>query len=265
MNIDVTISIHALLAESDYSMGRNEKSFRGYFYPRSPCGERLRGWTLNINGPIFLSTLSLRRATPTQQRKTKTNEFLSTLSLRRATDAVESHYHEYSISIHALLAESDTPRCRRHSRAPKFLSTLSLRRATTTANEALQKVKISIHALLAESDLAVPHLGKGNVRFLSTLSLRRATGSVHRTIDTASNFYPRSPCGERLSFIIYSITDKCISIHALLAESDVLVPLCSVIRVHFYPRSPCGERRIPGPAGQHGFHFYPRSPCGERR
>ena len=85
MNIDVTISIHALLAESDYSMGRNEKSFRGYFYPRSPCGERLRGWTLNINGPIFLSTLSLRRATPTQQRKTKTNEFLSTLSLRRAT------------------------------------------------------------------------------------------------------------------------------------------------------------------------------------
>ena len=89
MNIDVTISNHALLAESDYSMGRNEKSFRGYFYPRSPCGERLRGWTLNINGPIFLSTLSLRRATPTQQRKTKTNEFLSTLSLRRATSARE--------------------------------------------------------------------------------------------------------------------------------------------------------------------------------
>ena len=101
------ISIHALLAESDYSMGRNEKSFRGYFYPRSPCGERLRGWTLNINGPIFLSTLSLRRATPTQQRKTKTNEFLSTLSLRRAT------------------------RSRKISTRPcQFLSTLSLRRAT---------------------------------------------------------------------------------------------------------------------------------------
>ena len=85
MNIDVTISIHALLAESDYSMGRNEKSFRGYFYPRSPCGERLRGWTLNINGPIFLSTLSLRRAT----------FFLGTL------------FANIAISIHALLAESD--------------------------------------------------------------------------------------------------------------------------------------------------------------
>ena len=130
MNIDVTISIHALLAESDYSMGRNEKSFRGYFYPRSPCGERLRGWTLNINGPIFLSTLSLRRATPTQQRKTKTNEFLSTLSLRRATPGSTTltfpgfDFYPRSpcgerpagqltwetwdrISIHALLAESD--------------------------------------------------------------------------------------------------------------------------------------------------------------
>ena len=130
MNIDVTISIHALLAESDYSMGRTEKSFRGYFYPRSPCGERLRGWTLNINGPIFLSTLSLRRATPTQQRKTKTNEFLSTLSLRRATPGSTTltfpgfDFYPRSpcgerrilfmaaadstvISIHALLAESD--------------------------------------------------------------------------------------------------------------------------------------------------------------
>ena len=76
MNIDVTISIHALLAESDYSMGRNEKSFRGYFYPRSPCGERLRGWTLNINGPIFLSTLSLRRATGGRHViKTRTKNF----------------------------------------------------------------------------------------------------------------------------------------------------------------------------------------------
>ena len=88
MNIDVTISIHALLAESDYSMGRNEKSFRGYFYPRSPCGERLRGWTLNINGPVFLSTLSLRRATGFGVGNWPRVIFLSTLSLRRATFAV---------------------------------------------------------------------------------------------------------------------------------------------------------------------------------
>ena len=101
------ISIHALLAESDpglvrvnatsknfyprspcgerHSMGGNEKSFRNYFYPRSPCGERLRGWTLNINGSIFLSTLSLRRATYKRCEFGGNNGFLSTLSLRRAT------------------------------------------------------------------------------------------------------------------------------------------------------------------------------------
>ena len=58
----------------------------------------------------------------------------------------------------------------------QFLSTLSLRRAT---EENIQRAKniifISIHALLAESDIMfagiLPHDG---------------------------NFYPRSPCGERL-------------------------------------------------------------------
>ena len=59
----VGISIHALLAESDSLAGPSGPAFLYNFYPRSPCGERLRGWTLNINGPIFLSTLSLRRAT----------------------------------------------------------------------------------------------------------------------------------------------------------------------------------------------------------
>ena len=154
MNIDVTISIHALLAESDYSMGRNEKSFRGYFYPRSPCGERLRGWTLNINGPIFLSTLSLRRATPTQQRKTKTNEFLSTLSLRRATCRARlcpiCQWHFYPRSPcgerHKVSYQCKIDQKNFYPRSPcgerpimnniifmprEFLSTLSLRRATS--------------------------------------------------------------------------------------------------------------------------------------
>ena len=78
-----------------------------------------------------------------------------------------------------------------------------------------------------------------------------------------------------------------ISIHALLAESDLLYHFCPVDHQHFYPRSPCGER--PPRCRQHlrgrrflstlslrratahdakgpgrVFHFYPRSPCGER-
>ena len=82
--IKITISIHALLAESDghdpgggricqgflstlslrrATMGRNEKSFRGYFYPRSPCGERHILVNTFLAILEFLSTLSLRRAT----------------------------------------------------------------------------------------------------------------------------------------------------------------------------------------------------------
>ena len=55
------------------------------FYPRSPCGERLM---LESNAP-----------TP--------SVFLSTLSLRRATSTVIAGKPALAISIHALLAESD--------------------------------------------------------------------------------------------------------------------------------------------------------------
>ena len=56
------ISIHALLAESD-SNESSEHTNNGNFYPRSPCGER-RGQRPSWGEcQIFLSTLSLRRAT----------------------------------------------------------------------------------------------------------------------------------------------------------------------------------------------------------
>ena len=57
-----------------------------------------------------------------------------------------------------------------------------------------------------------------------------------------SDFYPRSPCGERL------IGDK-----IAFEVGD------------FYPRSPCGERHAgEGPTVKGYRNFYPRSPCGER-
>ena len=40
-NDEQTISIHALLAESD-NADTKTPHFTNYFYPRSPCGERLR-------------------------------------------------------------------------------------------------------------------------------------------------------------------------------------------------------------------------------
>ena len=101
------ISIHALLAESD-SLLNNCYHNGLYFYPRSPCGERPDGRYGTSTGALFLSTLSLRRATPVViKNRTAFSVFLSTLSLRRATSALLACRPGHRISIHALLAESD--------------------------------------------------------------------------------------------------------------------------------------------------------------
>ena len=171
----------------------------GNFYPRSPCGERplidrfasdmseisihallaesdLDRWLAGLKGTLFLSTLSLRRAThpKTSGRPRNTDfyprspcgerlvvlhivsgarKFLSTLSLRRATlTLICDVIAVITISIHALLAESDRQNPGKHYVAFRFLSTLSLRRATGHTLNFHTKARISIHALLAESD-----------------------------------------------------------------------------------------------------------------
>ena len=78
------ISIHALLAESDGVNAAMVRPIRN-FYPRSPCGERRRDREANVRNSLFLSTLSLRRATHEALHGGRLLTFLSTLSLRRAT------------------------------------------------------------------------------------------------------------------------------------------------------------------------------------
>ena len=169
--------------------------------------------------------------------------FLSTLSLRRATDVIAEITDAQSISIHALLAESDYSQYRHFPQHPhfyprspcgerqinrniangerKFLSTLSLRRATH--NTRFWTIR---------------------QEFLSTLSLRRATMDSSRAASCQQHFYPRSPCGERrVHYDNYNL--HCvISIHALLAESDGFGYFYIIKITNFYPRSPCGERRV---------------------
>ena len=78
----LNISIHALLAESDPDTIHVEADF----YPRSPCGERHDHLDGILSRYIFLSTLSLRRATLVHSVFVYDDYlFLSTLSLRRAT------------------------------------------------------------------------------------------------------------------------------------------------------------------------------------
>ena len=123
------ISIHALLAESDGILvfcGPQGSDF----YPRSPCGER----------PF----MTLRHCT--------TYLFLSTLSLRRATQVFQRIAKPFRISIHALLAESDSTgssnksiSCNFYPRSPCGERPLHIMLIDTSNG-------ISIHALLAESD-----------------------------------------------------------------------------------------------------------------
>ena len=213
------ISIHALLAESD-SAPRITPTASRNFYPRSPCGERQRLWTILYSCPDFYprSPCGERRIKPIfgeidtnfyprSPCGERLNEdrygqqywrFLSTLSLRRATfirvDKTQSAPNFYPRSP---CGERRMRRCT-VAGSCRFLSTLSLRRATFPG------------AYLVR-----------NAKFLSTLSLRRATQQAITAEQTAR-----------------------ISIHALLAESDVQRGPWPHQRGHFYPRSPCGERPI---------------------
>ena len=172
-----------------------------YFYPRSPCGERplamgLSTKSISISIHALLAESDCNRSTGCPGRP---RQFLSTLSLRRATCQGYAGVINHDISIHALLAESDVLSCGWCGVAILFLSTLSLRRAT---------IKSTLMPSPTKS-------------FLSTLSLRRATTGVAARNPEGFHFYPRSPCGER------PVAGSCrngvigISIHALLAESDV--------------------------------------------
>ena len=150
------------------------------FYPRSPCGERRAGCGHVAGGHQISIHALLAESDPAVIRNsTAFSVFLSTLSLRRATGKLlpagilRRYFYPRSpcgerlcdntytlgitdISIHALLAESD--------------DTYVVMEATKV---------ISIHALLAESDLDRWLAGLKGTLFLSTLSLRRATEAIN--------------------------------------------------------------------------------------
>ena len=214
------ISIHALLAESDYFSPRHLHA-DAHFYPRSPCGERPKSRNHDRRNGIFLSTLSLRRATGISRR-----EFYRRRNFYPRSPCGERHGPGSYARVFG-----------------EFLSTLSLRRATPERGRdgkdggnfyprspcgerrcwmwtARPVFSISIHALLAESDRISAWSKPIISKFLSTLSLRRATQEISDHIGDLRDFYPRSPCGERRWGAIPFPLGISISIHALLAESD---------------------------------------------
>ena len=240
--------IHALPAESDYIMTiiictawrflstlslrratpfrPSNNIFRYIFYPRSPCGEAtLLYHFCPVGDKHFLSTLSLRRATLLfTTRHPAVRVFLSTLSLRRATLTDCTKFYPIGISIHALLAESDLYSSSSSTPAVHFLSTLSLRRATNAETPMYTAPSPFLSTLSLRRATGVPCMIASNIFFISIHALlcgeRRQ--SVRHSIMESNNFYPRSPCGERRYTARHPSLSGTISIHALLAESDVL-------------------------------------------
>ena len=96
--------------------------------------------------------------------------------------------------------------------------------------------------------------------------MRRATNGREESLQAPLHFYPRSPCGERRDFRLSTFDYRLISIHALLAESD-LETLLTEPEVNIFLSTLSLRRATPsGTSVCHVEHnFYPRSPCGERQ
>ena len=170
---------------------------RKYFYPRSPCGERLEELEGKNHVANFYPRSPCGERPPPAPQGESSKKFLSTLSLRRATFHGRCARAFPAISIHALLAESDPPLPPDEIRHLSSIHAL-LAESDRGKPDRICVQTISIHALLAESDKSANAKLLLQLTFLSTLSLRRATSM---RIDMDSNFgdfYPRSPCGERL-------------------------------------------------------------------
>ena len=170
------------------------------FYPRSPCGERPKYHRILLRRSAFLSTLSLRRATQSSAKSIPEEEYFYPRSPC-------GERLPLSGSLCCLII---------------FLSTLSLRRATRESDTEERSQGISIHARLAESyvsaKLRVFRMDYFYPR--SPCGERRSAGSG---FCRPRYFYPRSPCGERPAWNRFAQRRDFISIHALLAESDICV------------------------------------------
>ena len=196
------------------------------FHPRSPCGERRGKHRTSENRGNFYPRSPCGERHNVVSKTVPAGEISIHALLAESDDIGNLTIEGFFISIHALLAESDG-------------------KSTTLTRIAW----ISIHALLAESDCPASWFDLWGGKFLSTLSLRRATWKKSPPMCFTKHFYPRSPCGERLTLIWDVIAVITISIHALLAESDTCFQLWSPPLQHFYPRSPCGERLKTPPQG----------------
>ena len=243
--------------------GPSGPAFLYNFYPRSPCGERQpRDQSASIQANYFYprSPCGERRNSETQADPVKS---ISIHALLAESDV--NTYHRIfgeGISIHALLAESDY----------------------TDLNFAYGAL-ISIHALLAESDWVLmgdlsyeqnfyprspcgerhdtSSLMQCQAKFLSTLSLRRATFDAMQIVIVVIFLSTLSLRRATILIVLLILPIRFLSTLSLRRATDFRCSFkCTIC--NFYPRSPCGERRQQPDGTTSTTYFYPRSPCGER-
>ena len=147
------ISIHALLAESDCHPGQNIPGALPIsihaLLAESDCMTPMQKCCVSI----FLSTLSLRRATHySMGRHEEPFNFYprSPCGERRQQHLPDSTHRR--ISIHALLAESDSAPRITPAASRNFYPRSPCGERRNARPETHQRDAISIHALLAESD-----------------------------------------------------------------------------------------------------------------
>ena len=218
-------------------------SAQGYFYPRSPCGERpLRKYPVILGSVISIHALLAESDTTHMSKRLIQFGFLSTLSLRRAT---RCHRRDNGSPIHFYPRSpcGERPIMDNIVFMPReFLSTLSLRRATAGK-----------HAQRPTQQDFYPRSPCGE----------RPNNQPEQ--QEQRDFYPRSPCGERLhpkypkgyrwqflsTLSLRRATFVCIPLPALILQFLSTLSLRRAtdynksILLHlkyFYPRSPCGER-----------------------
>ena len=191
-----SISIHALLAESDPSSTLKLRLPRN-FYPRSPCGERppqIKMMGAPVDNFYPRSPCGERRI-PTGVKFLKSNFYpRSPCGERPQTYAPE--YRPETISIHALLAESDAARRRYRHKQGYFYPRSPCGERLLAPQGRAPGPRISIHALLAESD---PYKWRKEVNPNISIHalLAESDFGLFQFWKSYSNFYPRSPCGER--------------------------------------------------------------------
>ena len=154
-------------------------------------------WLAGLKGTLFLSTLSLRRATHESADDMFRYQFLSTLSLRRATKRPTVEFSSYEISIHALLAESDCRWTSSKTSRQIFLSTLSLRRATRPKRYPAPACMYFYPRSPCGERLYTSARRGGDLPYFYPRSPCGERHDSRGAYSLSTYFYPRSPCGER--------------------------------------------------------------------